>query len=340
MDEENPIYDSRDNSNAVIETSTNTLLFGCKNTTISSSVVKIDSNAFLGTIGLKSLTIPDDSCLKEIGSRAFLETEIEAITFPSSLEKINDYAFYNCKKLASITFNTGLREIGYYCFYGSSVESIFIPESLQYIESGAFAYCNNLNSIVVDDNNQYLRSEENSNSIVQYHISPNGEEFRQLIVACNNTKLYEGINVIREESFMGLEGIREIILPNSVYKLQETFSLCNKIITDLIIGDGIEIIDAYSFAKCTNLINVVLPNTLKTIRDYAFCSCAISSISFPSSLKTIGNYAFTSCFNLNTMLIPDSIQTLGSGALWDAVTPLAQIIPQNTRMKKSQNSPN
>lgn len=41
VDEDNPTYDSRNNCNAIIETKSNTLLLGCKNTIIPSSVTKM-----------------------------------------------------------------------------------------------------------------------------------------------------------------------------------------------------------------------------------------------------------------------------------------------------------
>ncbi|MDE5788185.1 MAG: leucine-rich repeat domain-containing protein [Bacteroidaceae bacterium] len=55
----NSVYDSRDNSNAIIETSSNKLISGCKNTVIPNSVKKIGEWAFCGCRGLTSITIPN-----------------------------------------------------------------------------------------------------------------------------------------------------------------------------------------------------------------------------------------------------------------------------------------
>ena len=55
----NPKYDSRDNCNAIIETATNTLAFGCKNTTIPNSVTSLGEAAFESCRGLTSITIPE-----------------------------------------------------------------------------------------------------------------------------------------------------------------------------------------------------------------------------------------------------------------------------------------
>ncbi len=65
----NEKYDSRNNSNAIIETSSNTLIVGCKNTIIPNSVTSIGSYAFSGCSGLTSVTIPSN--VTTIGNYAF-----------------------------------------------------------------------------------------------------------------------------------------------------------------------------------------------------------------------------------------------------------------------------
>ena len=65
----NQYYDSRNNCNAIIEISTNTLIVGCQNTTIPNSVTSIGSNAFYNCGGLTSVTIPNS--VTSIGNSAF-----------------------------------------------------------------------------------------------------------------------------------------------------------------------------------------------------------------------------------------------------------------------------
>lgn len=55
----NTVYDSRDNCNAIIETESNTLISGCKNTIIPNSVTSIGQGAFYGCCGISTLTIPN-----------------------------------------------------------------------------------------------------------------------------------------------------------------------------------------------------------------------------------------------------------------------------------------
>ena len=80
----NVTYDSRDNCNAIIETSTNTLVAGCKNTIIPNSVTSIGESAFEGCSGLTSLTIPN------------------------SVTSIGDEAFRGCSGLTSVTIGNSV----------------------------------------------------------------------------------------------------------------------------------------------------------------------------------------------------------------------------------------
>ena len=68
VEEGNAIYDSRDNCNAIIETGTNQLVFGCQNTIIPNSVTSIGDCAFVGCSGLTSITIPNS--VTSLGVRA------------------------------------------------------------------------------------------------------------------------------------------------------------------------------------------------------------------------------------------------------------------------------
>jgi hypothetical protein len=59
VEEGNTVYDSRKNCNAIVETSTNTLIFGCQNSTIPDGITSIGKSAFLNCTGLETVEIPN-----------------------------------------------------------------------------------------------------------------------------------------------------------------------------------------------------------------------------------------------------------------------------------------
>ena len=122
----NPNYDSRNNCNAIIETSSNTLILGCQNTVIPSSVTSIGYGAFSNCAGLTSLIIPN------------------------SVTVIDDYAFYGCTGLASVTIGNSVTSIGDGAFYGcTGLTSLIIPNSVTVIGDNAFCVCTGLTSVTI-----------------------------------------------------------------------------------------------------------------------------------------------------------------------------------------------
>ena len=102
VDSDNTTFDSRGNCNAIIKTSTNTLISGCKNTVIPNSVTKIEQSAFSGCQGLTgSLIIPNS--VTSIGHYAFSNCRgLTSLTIPNTVTSIKSYAFSGCRNLGSL----------------------------------------------------------------------------------------------------------------------------------------------------------------------------------------------------------------------------------------------
>ncbi|MBQ2458247.1 MAG: leucine-rich repeat domain-containing protein, partial [Bacteroidaceae bacterium] len=92
--------------NAIIQSDSNTLICGCKNTIIPPSVTEIGDGAFFGCSSLTSISIPPS--VTEIGHSAFFGcSNLTSISIPSSVTEIGHSAFSRCSNLTSISIPKG-----------------------------------------------------------------------------------------------------------------------------------------------------------------------------------------------------------------------------------------
>ena len=151
IDEGNDKYDSRDDCNAIIETTSNTLIYGCKKTVIPNSVTSIGDYAFYYCKGLTSVTIP--SSVTSIGKSAFSYAGLTSINIPSSVTSIGTFAFNKCSGLTSVVIPSSVTNIEegtfYYCV---GLTSVTIPSSVTSIGESAFSFCESMTSINIPAN--------------------------------------------------------------------------------------------------------------------------------------------------------------------------------------------
>ena len=116
VDPANPVFDSRDNCNAIIVTETNELIIGCVNTVIPNTVTAIGEDAFCG-LALTSINIPNSVTRIGDGAYAFCFNATGDLTIPNSVETIGVGAFTQCTGLdGTLTIGESVKFIGDYAF--------------------------------------------------------------------------------------------------------------------------------------------------------------------------------------------------------------------------------
>lgn len=119
---------SSDNCNAIIDTTTNTLLYGCKNTHIPDGVKIIGNGAF-----------------RNIAS-------LEYINIPKSVTDIEKAAFEGCTGLEWINIYNSVSRIGFEAFKGCcTLTKLIIPDSVKKIDEDAFSGCSGLEEVLINN---------------------------------------------------------------------------------------------------------------------------------------------------------------------------------------------
>mgnify|MGYP003321571495 CR=1 FL=1 len=243
VDVRNANYDSRDNCNAIIETSTNTLLWSCKNTVIPNSVTSIGNYAFYNCYDLTSITIPNS--VTNIGEGAFMSCPgLTSITIPNSVTSIRENTFYGCSGLTLVTIPNSVTNIGRNAFSGcSNLTSITIPNSVTSIGTHIIMSCLGITSVSVEQGNANYDSRSNCNAIIETATNT-------LISGCKNTIIPNSVTSIGNEAFRVCFGLTSITIPNSVTS----------------IGND-------AFASCSGLTSITIPNSVTSIGERAFNLC-------------------------------------------------------------------
>lgn len=243
VEEGNPNYDSRGNCNAIIETATNTLISGCKETVILPSVHHIGDEAFYGMTGLTSITIP------------------------STVKTIGTLAFSICRNLEKIEILEGVEEIGYAAFNAcKKLTSIHIPASVTKIQNNP-VYCdNNLVSITVDKNNATYDSRDYCNAIIETATNT-------LVAGCKTTVIPESITKIGYDAFHLLDSLTSIDIPNNVEEIDQ-FAFSYSGLKHVILPASVTKIRPAAFEVCRNLTQVELPAAISSIDGRVFNGCS------------------------------------------------------------------
>ena len=266
VDEGNSTYDSRDNCNAIIETATNKLIAGCRNTVIPNSVTSIGGSAFERCAGLTSI---------EIGN---------------SITSIGTYAFYGCTGLTSITIPNSVTSIGDAAFaYCPGLTSIIVESGNMYYDSR-----DNCNAIIETATNTLLAGCQNT--IIPNDVTSIGTSAFHGCTGLTSITIPNSVTSIGELAFHGCTGLTSITIPNSVTSIGAwAFQNCSGL-TSIEIGNSVTSIGDYAFMDCTGLTSITIPNSVTSIGIYAFEGCSnIETLYISSTIESIGIKAFDRC---------------------------------------------
>lgn len=266
--------------------------------------------------GLTSINLPDT--VEEIHEGAFTECPLEEITLPELLEEIPDYAFANCDTLKKVTFGSNLKTIGGSAFKNTALTEVVIPESVTSIGRDAFGDIAALTSVTI-----------NGSGVKEISGCFSGSTNISVL------NLSEGLEMIGAAAFRNT-AIKELTIPSTVKRIcGEAFADC-KLLEKLTFAEGsqLELISSTegngsgmnegAFSGCSSLKSLKLPvsTTPFTIDDYTFegCSslrdvdlgnCKILGTTTKNSEYHFGGKVFAGCSSLRSVDFGESLEQIG-----------------------------
>ena len=307
--EENPLFDSRNNCNAIIETETNELLIGCNTTVIPDNIVTIARDAFYGA--------------------TFTE-----ITIPASVQRIGDIAFGHCNNLNAFkvlnetpcsldegVFNESSHNVFQYA-------TLYVPKGCKAAYETADVWKNFTNIVEMEEEINpdavinFADAEVKRICVENWDTSGDGELSYAEAAAVTEIDLeFYNSNIVTFEEFQYFTGLTKI---SGYYRTkaedgdyyighQRGFAQC-KNLEKITIPNTIEVIESYAFNGDANLQSIILPDGLCTIGEESFRGCrSLTEITIPESVGSIGSHAFCDCFSISSIFIPKNVRYVGSG---------------------------
>ena len=265
----NPVYDSRNNCNAIIETATNTLVAGYMNSKIPSSVKSIGYEAFVGCEDLSSFAIPEHITSIEFG------------------------AFAHCKKLRSITIPANVTHIGSSLFRGcENLTSVVVDK-----KNSTYDSRDNSNAIIETATNTLVSGQ--ANTIIPQSVTTIGDSAFSCCYSLTSVNIPSSVTAIGDGAFYGCGSLASVNIPSSVTAIGDgAFSGCYSL-TSVNIPSSVTTIGDGAFADCNSLTSVNIPQGVTTIGALAFYDCnSLTSVNIPSSVTAIEFQAFADCNSL------------------------------------------
>lgn len=277
----------------------------------------IPKGIFGNRADITGLTVPKNSKLESIETRAFEGSGITAFTVPKGVEKI-EYQTFRDAKLRTLTFAEGslLKEIGEEAFSASALKELKLPYT-------------------IDKQSHDDGTDEPTGDVSEGADSDSVEEESPITVKIGTRAFYQcsalekvslrNVTEIDSRAFYQCGSLSSI---EWGYRLESVgdsaFAGCAVTSLDLTVldkdGENTKDVNWGSgvFEGCAALRTATLPNSMKRIPGSLFKDCAaLNTLTLPDNCIAISQQAFAGCGSLATVNIPAKVKNIDTKAFAD-----------------------
>lgn len=264
-------------------------------------VIEIGDKVFADNLFIKKLVIPES--VKSLGNKmCYGAKNLEEVVLPNNITVIPDYAFENCSSLTNINIPTSLVQIRANAFSQTALKEFIAPESLKEIWLYAFKDAKELTNVELKNVTE-----------IGDMVFENCEKLESIVIP-------ETLEEIGASVFGGCSSLQDIDLPNKPLALDHNTFYGSAYYEDKSNWEnGVLYVDNYLLAINSDFLNLseyeVKEGTI-AIAINAFLNNAqnLTKITLPEGLKLIGDKAFSGLYNLESINIPSSVDTIGYNA--------------------------
>ena len=264
-----------------------------------------DWNDISKMTGLKAIDMTNVD-IETIPVKAFTNTSIRFIDFPTKLKTIGDNAFDNRLLTGPLVLPEGLDSIGKEAFQKNYITEVTIPESVRAIGQSAFY------------DNQFLKSVTLNNRMETIN--------RSLFNYCKKLAVVRGgknVKIVDQSAFSGCDSLRSISDITPVTINSSAFYNCRKL--ESLNFSRIKSIGYESFYYCFGLKEADL-TTLTSINNRSFVACTgLKKVTLGNDITTIKSEAFGTCDALEEVVLGSSINSLESNCFYSTKNALKRV---------------
>ena len=249
----------------------------------------------------------DEYTVTEIGPNAFAYSIRKTVNIPKSVTKISASAFYNCSNLESVTIANSVIEIDERAFEGC--------DKLKYNQYVGGKYLGNSNNpflYLIAHNSNYVSIKEGCKV-----ISSDALRHKAFVTDVSEVSIPTSVTHINSNAFKDCDALTRV-------KFASIESLCNICFGN---EDANPLMKTHElYINGENVSELIIPNTVTSIGNYAFCGCGgISRLIISNSVTSIGSGAFSGCDGLVSVMIGDNVNSI-SGDVFNNCSKLKKVV--------------